>query len=339
MRGRDACSPIFGFEMALDHYVSQVHLKKFYATDLGDRMYAIRKFDLGRYTCDAYSQCRIEDGSTNPYLQQPRIIEEFLQSVEPKYSSALEKARRMKLDPEAVFAIMGFAAYVSTCSPGGVRVNTKPLQGVLNATAELLDSQGKLPPAPPELGNRSLTQLLQDGDIFFKVDGKYPQSIGIRNIIRTISVWGNSVWDILINDDASTPFFTSDFPIAIEPSDRRGVVNRILPLAPNLAIRIYPDMEQRGKIDLGFPDLRVSLRNPKRQEIRDINRLIVQCAESVVYFSRDLSWIPAFVAKYQRFWIEAATLGFPVNESKLILSSMTIAERASCAMQKRRTSS
>ena len=37
--------------MPLDHYVSQVHLKKFYSPALGDRMYAMRKSDNHAFIC------------------------------------------------------------------------------------------------------------------------------------------------------------------------------------------------------------------------------------------------------------------------------------------------
>lgn len=54
-----------GVHMALDHYVSQVHLKNFYAPELGERMYGTHKKNLKTFPCDALSQYRIEEGSTN----------------------------------------------------------------------------------------------------------------------------------------------------------------------------------------------------------------------------------------------------------------------------------
>ena len=63
--------------MPLDHYVSQVHLKKFYAPALGNRMYAIRKSDLKVFTPRSEDVCRIMDGSTNAYLREDRAIEGF----------------------------------------------------------------------------------------------------------------------------------------------------------------------------------------------------------------------------------------------------------------------
>ena len=70
--------------MPLDHYIPQVHLKKFYSPALGNRMYAIRKTDLKAFTPDSQSVCRIMDGSTNAYLKDNRAIEEFLKTIEPQ---------------------------------------------------------------------------------------------------------------------------------------------------------------------------------------------------------------------------------------------------------------
>jgi hypothetical protein len=56
--------------MALDHYISPVHLKQFISPALGNRLNAIRKSDLARFTPRTKDVCRIEDGSTNAYLRR-----------------------------------------------------------------------------------------------------------------------------------------------------------------------------------------------------------------------------------------------------------------------------
>src|SRR5713226_7428829 len=89
-------------DMPLDHYVSQVHLKNFYSPALEEQMYAIRKSDLKRFCCGSRSVCRIEDGSTNAYLKEDRIIEKFLLDVEPKYNASVAKLRDGKIDQECI---------------------------------------------------------------------------------------------------------------------------------------------------------------------------------------------------------------------------------------------
>lgn len=316
--------------MALDHYVSQVHLKNFYAPELGERMYAIRKAGLKTYQCDSYSQCRIEDGSTNPYLQEPRIIEEFLKNVEPRYNAALEKLRAGQLDTDSIFAIAGFAAYVESCSPAGMRIHSIPLRKTLEVTAELLEMDGHLPPSPPELGGGSLSELLNSGRVQFTIDPKYPQSIGIQTIIKRLSIWGNSWWDILINDDENSPFFTSDYPVAIEQGERPGTVNRLVPLAPNLALRIKPDLDERGIVDLEFRNLRIRRVRATKQQIAAVNAAIVQGAETTVYYSSDRPWIPRFVEKYADFRIDPRTTKVPYGDGYMSISTMAVGRKAIC---------
>src|SRR5712691_2939720 len=152
--------------MPLDHYVSQVHLKKFYSPALGNRLlYAIRKSDLKVFTPDAGAVCAIHDGSTNAYLRENRAIEEFLKTIEPKYNASLDKLSAGEIDHQCVYTIAGFVAYVIACSPAGMRTQSEPLRGMVDATAARMDAEGELPPAPAELGGSSLTELVRDGTI------------------------------------------------------------------------------------------------------------------------------------------------------------------------------
>jgi hypothetical protein len=98
--------------MPLDHYVSQVHLRNFYSPKLGQRMYALRKSDLLAFPCKSEDVCRIDFGNTNPYLAEPRVIEEFVTSVEPHYNSAIAKFRANAIDRQSIYVVAGFISYV-----------------------------------------------------------------------------------------------------------------------------------------------------------------------------------------------------------------------------------
>lgn len=290
-------------------------------------MYAMRKADLATYSCDSRSQCRIEDGSTNSYLQEPRVIEEFLKDVEPRYNTALEQLRAGKPDVASIFAIAGFAAYVDGCSPAGMRIQSVPMRSSLEIAAELLERDGQIPPSPPELGGEPLSKLLRSGRAQFTIDPKYPQSIGIQTIVRRLSIWGNSRWDIIINEDRDSPFFTSDYPIGIEPGEQPGVVNRIVPLAPNLALRIKPDLGERGIVDLEFRNLRARRVMATKQQIVAINTAIVKVAETTVYSSVDRPWIRGFVQKYADFHVEPKTMKLPYGVSYMSVATMVVSRR------------
>jgi hypothetical protein len=150
--------------MPLDHYVSQVHLKKFYSPSLNNRMlYAMKKSDLKSFSCRSEDVCRIENGSTNAYLINDRAVEEFLRTIEPKYNASVAKLLDNNIDEECIYTIAGFVAYVASCAPAAMRIHTGPLQGMLEDTATILDKHKLFPEAPEKLSSKSLTELLADG--------------------------------------------------------------------------------------------------------------------------------------------------------------------------------
>jgi hypothetical protein len=311
--------------MALDHYVSQVHLKNFYSPTPDGLMYAIRKSDLKRFPTKSQDVCRIEEGSTNAYLSKDRAIEEFLKDVEPRYNASLAKLRENKMDQEAIASLAGFAAYVVTCSPTAMRLHSGPLKAQLEAAAAILDKQGVIPKAPEILGEKSVTELLADGTVKFTVDPKYPQALGIANILHHTSVFANSPWEILHNDEEESPFFTSDYPAAIETFDINTPINRIVPFAPDIAVRIKPDISLSGtKPDITFAKFKATSRHLKRAEVLEINRLLVRCAEELIFFRDDREWVDEFVSKNRRYRIEAVTHKLPHGTGHLLVSTHRI---------------
>lgn len=161
--------------MPLDHYVPQVHLRKFYSPVLGTRMYAIRKSDLKTFTPRSEDVCRIMDGSTNAYLIEDRAIEDFLNTIEPKYNAALYKLIAGEIDNACIYTIAGFVASVISCSPAGMRLGSARLKSTVETTAAMMEAQGLSPPPPPQLGDTTLTELLRDGAVKVTIDPKYPQ--------------------------------------------------------------------------------------------------------------------------------------------------------------------
>jgi len=313
--------------MPLDHYVSQVHLRNFYSPILGGRLYAIRKSDLKRFTPRSQDVCRIQNNSTNAYLLHDRAIEEFLKTVEAKYNDSVAQLRKGEIDRESVHAVAGFVAYVASCAPAAIRLGIAPLQTQLRATAAILDRQGTFGQAPEALGGRSLTELLADGTVDFEIDPKYPQALGISSILYKTSVFGNSPWEILLNQDADSPFFSSDFPVAIELR-KDGILNRIVPLAPDVAVRIIPDIRLSGtKPDLSFPHFSFRRETLSRADVLAVNRLIVQCAEELVFSRDDRDWIEDFVAKNRCYWIQPITKQVARGTGFLTIASQRIAKR------------
>lgn len=290
-------------------------------------MYAIQKSDLKCFTPNAESVCRIEEGSTNSYLREDRAVEAFLKSIEPKYNLALQRLAANNIDNECIYTIAGFAAYVRVCSPAGMRLGAIHLRNAVEEAARIRDKQGAISKPPPGLGGESLTELLNSGKVQIKIDPKYPQALGIANILYLITTFGNFKWEVLQNPFEDSTFFTSDFPVAIEILNHSPIRNRIIPLSPNLAIRICPDPSlDTNRADFSFSNFKYTNRKLNRQEVRSINKLIVRCAESLVFYRNNHAWVSSFVSRNSKFRIELQTKKVPSGTGKLTITTENIVE-------------
>jgi Protein of unknown function (DUF4238) len=313
--------------MPLDHYVSQVHLKKFCSPVLGDRMYAMRKSESKLFTPTPRAVCGISDGSTNAYLKEDRAIEEFLKTIEPNYNAVVAKVIGGAIDDECIYTIAGFAAFVICCSPAGMRLKSSALKSNVEAEAAILDARGLFPQTPKGLGGRSVTELLRTGVLRVKIDPKFPQAIGISSIMKMIATFGNFGWDILINDFERSPFFTSDFPVPIEETRDRRIVNRIVPLAPSLAVRIRPDFTiDVDRADLSFANFVWRRKRVSHREVVEINRLIVRSAEDTVFWRDHSEWVQRFVVRNRTYRIESKTQTVPMRSGVAQFTNERIAK-------------
>ena len=275
-------------------------------------MYAIRKSDQKLFTPNSKSVCRIQEGSTNKYLSDERIIEELLREVEPKYNVSVSKAQNGDFDTDSIYVISCFLSYVISCSPGGMRIHSELLKSSVEESSKILDKANAFPPPPKVLGGESYTELLERGKCFVNIDEKYPQAHGIVSIQSQVATFGNSHWEVLTNSYSDSPFFTIDYPIAIERSKNPMAFNQVFPLTPTLAIRIHPNIHaDRKNPDYEFRDFSAKKVLLSRPQVRAINQLLVRCAESVVFFSRMEPWIPGFVKKNSGYRIEPKTHKIP----------------------------
>lgn len=313
--------------MALDHYISQVYLRKFYAPDLGGLMYAVRKSDLKTFTPNSESICRIEDNSTNGYLEDPRAIENLLRVIEPKYNSALRKFALGEISAGDIFVISGFIAYINTCSPAAMRLGVPHLKSMLEEVSLIADREGKFDKPPESLGAESFTELLQQNLISITVDEKYPQAIGIKSIISLIQSYGNFDWEVLHNEFVDLPFITSDFPLVVEPTRDLRVINRVFPLSPYLAVRIMPKLHLKRELcDMSFKYFRFRKRSLSRREVRQFNLSIIQCAEDLVLSSRNSALNKKLVSEFSTSKVVSKEAKLPLGNGSFLISYLRVGE-------------
>jgi Protein of unknown function (DUF4238) len=286
----------------LDHYIPRIHLSKWSWNEHG-QLHAIRKSDLSCFTPKPKGVCAIQDGSSNPYLDDERKIEKFLKEIEPKYSVSVEKLINNEIDNECISTIAGLIACISSCSPTAKRLHTPILRKVIATTTKILDKNGQL----PKLHGVGFREHLKNEMITLKIDGKYPQSFGIEGIQKLTTTLVNCQWQIIRNSSQDSPFFTSDYPIALEPSkEYPWINNKIVPLAPDLAVRIKPDPDLKtNPPDKPFARFKYTISSAKRTDLEYLNRIIVRCAEDLVFYRYDYSWVIPFVEKNRHYRIES----------------------------------
>ena len=230
-----------------------------------------------------------------------------------------------KVDEQCIYTISGFVAYVVSCSPAGMRIQSGPLRSSVETVAAMMEARGLIPPPPKELGGESLVELLSTGAVKVEVDPKFPQAVGVSSIHRSLAIFGNFRWDILLNGSNHSPFFTSDFPAAIEETRDPLIVNRIVPLAPNLAIRIRPDLTiDKDLANFSFANFHCRRRSISQEEAVEINRLIVRCAEDTVFYRDDSAWVQRFIAKNRLYRVEPSTSKQPTRNGSLLTSRLKI---------------
>ena len=103
------------------------------------------------------------------------------------------------------------------------------------------------------------------------------------------------------------------------------VVNRIVPLAPTLAIRIRPDLTvDRQHTDFSFGNFSRRRRNVTLKEIIEINRLIVRCGEDVIFYRDDAPWTEKFLIKNRNFRVEPTTRKVHIGSGSLMVSTVRV---------------
>jgi Protein of unknown function (DUF4238) len=147
-------------------------------------------------------------------------------------------------------------------------------------------------------------------------------------MLRLLNSYGNSYWDILLNDDDHSSFFTSDFPASIEKSNNTTILNRVVPLAPDIAVRIIPRLDStRQKPNFTFPNFKWRKLSLNHSQIRQVNKLTTQCAEEMIFFRDDHHWVKSFVKKNANYWIEPVSSKIPTGNGIMTVSTVRIARR------------
>lgn len=80
------------------------------------------------------------------------------------------------------------------------------------------------------------------------------------------------------------------------------MLNRIVPLAPHIVIRINPGKSRGG--DFSFKSFSFQQKKITRREAMAINRLLVRSAEDTVFYRDKQDWVASFIEKNRNYRME-----------------------------------
>ena len=310
--------------MALDHYIPQVYLKNFYTSD--NRLNCMSKQKMQLFQAKTEAVCRIKNHSTNEYLIEPRLIEDFLKNIEPKLNIAIKDFENGSIGSESLYVVSGLISFISTCSPCAMRLAAKSLRRNVEEISKNEDRFGRIKPIVYDGIHHTLSELLENGSLKVSIDEKFPQAIGIRKILDTLYRIGNWTWEILMNNTPEL-FITSDYPIGIEVSSLNRPINKIFPLTPHIAIRLLPEKKVAGhKGRIGFNEFKYRIVELGRTDVSYINKILIQCDEQYVFFSEITNRIITKISKYSKYRVNLKDYMLPTERGYLLILTQVIEE-------------
>ena len=170
---------------------------------------------------------------------------------------------------------------------------------------------------------------IEKGVVKCEIDPKFSQALGIGSIESIISMLKHCKWEILLNRSYSSEFYTSDFPIAIEPIKGFFGMNRIFPLSPLVAVRIcITDESCHVFNDFPSPKFHYQIKRVGYKDIVKINKLTIQCAEVHVFFRNMFQGIETFLTKNALYNLIDDTQSLNTNNGKYIEVKTKINKKA-----------
>jgi hypothetical protein len=291
-----------------------------------------------RFPCWPKDVCREWDGDINPTLKEPGLLGDFRAHFEPHWNLSIAKILSGKFEALDKWAISGYMANLMACVPAWHRVSLQAETGMAGALVrEKLGAQKTRGVAISQTQEKLLA-LLESGKRP-PLDPDQTKAHAVQALVDYAWQAYNVDWFILHNDSRQ-PFITSDNPFAYGWSGRLGKpVRRYLPVTPKCCVCLSFDPAQHDgrKLtpDLIEAGLKAGPRGVVREtiarpvEIREINKLIVQCAEKQIFSSEALARLPDLIRKYGRYRLEAECFETPVGRGIHVGHRFVVRERKS----------
>ena len=301
--------------MPNDHYVSRTFPKHF-GDDEG-RLHAYSKKDGKYFRPRPDDVCREWNGDQNPAIEgMPEMLGAYRALFEPQWNQAVEELNRRNCDRSVRMLVALCFANMVTLVPAWQRVSADVWQNMKLAKLRFKNFINQERGVKDERLEKGLAAI-QEGKIKLVADPNDIKAKMTGNLLGYACLVYHSDFTFYENK-TDIPFVTADNPVALKLSDTLGeAMIRFMPITPKLGLVMKLGAWDRKK---GFPKEmnainqllqeephgKVFGHNPSPDDVRKLNRLVVQCAENHVYSSRKDEGIEALVAKYGNYRIESS---------------------------------
>jgi len=299
-----------------DHFVAQTYLKHFGDPKAGGMLHAYRKTDGAEFPCWPKDVCTEWEGDLNDaFPDRPGLLGDYRKIFEPHWNPAVQTVLQGSIGASEKFVLSAYMANLMVCTPAWRRVGQKIYRdghvGVLKFRHEMAEKHGR--------GDQLLKEgidLLDKGHLKIEIDPSYIKAQVTRSLMNYACMMYNLDWTI-VGNDTEQPFVTSDNPVAMAYSGQPGdPMTRFLPITPRLCLsvrmrgesvaRLTP--EDVRKIMSAPPRGRVYRADARPVGVTESNKLIVQCAEELVFSSMADTGIRELTKKYAGYRIDTDQL-------------------------------
>lgn len=316
--------------MAEDHYVAQTYLKHWKPPGPKAMLYGYSKAADKEFPCQTGDVCREWNWDTNPrFKDNPQLLADFRKMFEPQWNPTIGAIRAGTLSVDDRFALAGYWAQLTTCTPAWHRNAVQMYEAQLVDFIPLVvEGFAKKHPEHRE----AVEEALAKGRIKPRVDEDYVKAILTAHLTDATFLLYEQDWTLLVNHtDAS--FITSDNPSSVFP--RRSIfapLTRFLPLAPDLGVLATIDTARKRCVDPSgaIEDLRSGTlvrRNIDRKLAAHLNRVVAMNADQMVLTTHPDHHVRKLMRKHRRFGISIQQDKFQTPEGYIAGASLVVKQR------------
>lgn len=207
--------------------------------------------------------------------------------------------------------VAGYMANLATCTPGWCQVcvalNNASQRAYLSFAKRMKEKHGGDPHLPVEA-----IEAIERGEIEIDTDADFIQAILTRNLMDHAWHAYHQDWTIIRNE-SDYPFVTSDNPVALqEDPNGRELLARYLTITPTLSLAVACTRRRVPAFDPSLPaEGTIRWATAAKDSVKLINKLVVQCAESLVFSPEHSSSTARLVRNNARHRVDGDFLEVP----------------------------